>query len=54
MMRLEDIKAGDLIKGIEPGLVVRIVTIEPMCNYFYLRSLRSAFFRAFPSIYTHV
>ena len=29
MMRLEDIKAGALIQGIEPGEVVRIVTIEP-------------------------
>ncbi|NLH93348.1 MAG: DUF3883 domain-containing protein [Candidatus Cloacimonetes bacterium] len=30
MMRLEDIKAGALIQGIEPGEVVRIVTSEPI------------------------
>jgi len=30
MMRLEDIKAGALIEGIEPGGLVRIVTSEPI------------------------
>jgi hypothetical protein len=30
MMRLEDIKAGALIQGIEPGGLVRIVTSEPI------------------------
>jgi len=30
IMRLEDIKAGTLIQGIEPGEVVRIVTSEPI------------------------
>ncbi|MDD4035446.1 MAG: SNF2-related protein, partial [Candidatus Cloacimonetes bacterium] len=30
MMKLEDIKAGALIQGIEPGEVVRIVTSEPI------------------------
>jgi len=30
MIRLEDIKAGSLIQGLEPGEVVRIVTSEPI------------------------
>lgn len=30
MMKLEDIKAGALIQGIEPGGLVRIVTSEPI------------------------
>ncbi|MDY0151008.1 MAG: hypothetical protein RBS43_01900 [Candidatus Cloacimonas sp.] len=30
MIRLEDIKAGALIQGLEPGEVVRIVTSEPI------------------------
>jgi hypothetical protein len=30
MIRLEDIKAGALIQGLEPGEVVRIVTGEPI------------------------
>jgi hypothetical protein len=29
-MKLEDIKAGALIQGIEPGEVVRIVISEPI------------------------
>lgn len=30
MIRLEDIKAGALIRGLEPGEVVRIITSEPI------------------------
>lgn len=30
MLRLEDIKSGALIQGLEPDEVVRIVTIEPI------------------------
>ena len=41
-MKLEDIKAGALIQGIEPGEVVRIVTSEPRgvdaCTVYYKKS----------------
>jgi hypothetical protein len=30
MIRFEDIKAGALIQGVEPGEVVRVVTSEPI------------------------
>lgn len=50
MMRLEDMKAGALIQGIElGGGVVRIVTSEPIRGFVSMQSFKSACLKPYPS-----
>lgn len=54
MMILEDMKAGALIQGIEPGEVVRIVTREPIKDFIPMQSVTSACLQPYPSICRYV